>query len=150
MAIARTYKYVLVLLLVWKVIYLGSCSSGWYGTTAHVQESQDFTKKSKSEIIEQFGIPDGFFKNKKNSKIEYWLFRSHHYNYVVFWGKKEEKRLLIKFEDNVVSSVYFVDQGMLDEIATRGWKYLRLVSGKLNNSTKFGGTDTIRVIDKGK
>lgn len=131
MTIARIYKYVLVLLLVWKAIYLGSCSSGWYGTTARVRESQDFTKKSKCEIIEQFGMPDGFFKNRKDSRIEYWLFRSHRYNYVVFLGKKEEKRLLIKFKDNVVSSAHFVDQGMLGEIATRGWKYLRLVRGKL-------------------
>ncbi len=130
MSIARTYKCALVL-LAWKVIFLGGCSSGWYGTTAHVQESRDFTKKSKSEIIEQFGVPDGCFRNEKESGTEYWLFRSHCYNYVVFWGKKEEKRLLIKFEDNVVSSVRFVDEGMLDEIATRGWKYLRLIKGKL-------------------
>jgi hypothetical protein len=85
MTIARIYNYVLVL-LAWKVIFLSGCSSGWYGTTAHIQESQDFTKQGKSEIIEQFGIPDGFFKNKEDSRIEYWLL-------CCFFGEKETKKV---------------------------------------------------------
>ncbi|MHC4532310.1 MAG: hypothetical protein ACYS6K_00005 [Planctomycetota bacterium] len=40
-----------------------------------------------------------------------------------------------------MSSIRFVDEGMLDEIATRGWKYVRLVRGKL-----IGGAESDRTV----
>lgn len=128
MTIARTCRYILVLLLVCKFIYLSGCISGWYGTTAHIQESHNFLKQSKGEIIEQFGVPDGAFSEQKEILTEYWLYRSHRYRYVILWGKKKVKGVIFIFKNNVVDSVNFVDQGKLDEIATRGWQYLRLIA----------------------
>jgi hypothetical protein len=116
-----------VLLLVCKFVYVSGCTSGWYGTTAHIQESHNFLKQSKGEIIEQFGAPDSVFSERKESLTEYWLYRSHRYSYVVLWGEKKEKGVIFIFKDNIVNSVGFVDKGELDEIATRGWKYLKLL-----------------------
>ena len=128
MTIARTCRYILVLLLVGKFIYLSGCTSGWYGTTAHIQESDNFLKQSKGEIIEQLGVPDGAFSEQNEILTEYWLYRSHRYRYVVLWGKKKEKGIVFIFKDNVVNSVNFVDHGELEEIATRGWEYLKLIT----------------------
>ncbi len=130
MTIARTYRYIFVLLLVCKIICFSGCTSGWYGTTAYIQESHSFLKQSKGEIIEQFGVPDGAFSEQKESLIEYWLYRSHRYSYVVLWGEKKEKGVILIFKNNIVDSVNFVDQGKLDEIATRGWEYLKLITSE--------------------
>jgi hypothetical protein len=119
-----------VLLLVCKFIYMSGCTSGWYGTTAHIQESHSFLKQSKGEIIEQFGVPDGAFSKQNELLTEYWLYVSHRYRYVVLWGKKEEKGVILIFKNNIVDSVNFVDRGELEEIATRGWEYLKLITSE--------------------
>lgn len=123
MKVSQTCKHIAFLFLVITVICLNSCTSGWYGTTAHIQESQIFVQKNKSGIIEQLGIPDSSFGQE--SGVEYWLYKSYSYSYFVFWGRKKEKGLILKFKDNSVRSTYFVDQGVLEEIATRGWEYLK-------------------------
>lgn len=109
---------------------MSGCTSGWYGTTAYIQESNNFLKKSKGEIIDKFGVPDGAFSEQKEILTEYWLYRSHRYSYVLLWGKKKEKGIIFIFKDNVVNSITFVDQGKLEEIATRGWEYLKLITSE--------------------
>ena len=107
---------------------MSGCSSGWEGTTAHVQESDDFTGKSKSEIIELFGIPNRVISKKLNSGTEYWLYQSQQFHYVVLCGKTKVKVYIVKFVDTVVDSTHFADRGTVDEIATRGRKYLDLLT----------------------
>lgn len=125
MIVNHIYRRITVLLLSLTAICLNGCTSGWYGTTAHIQEPQNFVNKAKHEIIEQLGVPDGSFP--RGNGIECWLYRSHCFSYFLLIGKKKEKGLVIKFENNIVSDIHSVDQGALDEIATRGWEYLDLL-----------------------
>ncbi|MCK4789614.1 MAG: hypothetical protein KAV87_38090 [Desulfobacteraceae bacterium] len=118
----QTYAF---FLLVLPALYFNGCTSGWYGTITHIQELQNFNKRSKSEIIRQIGIPDSSFTTENG--VEYWLYKSSRYSYFIFLGKKEERGLILKFEEDSVKCANFVDEGTLDEILTRGWDYLELI-----------------------
>lgn len=130
MTVVQIFRYIPVLLLVCNFFLISGCTSGWYGATVDIQEPHNFLNKSKGEIIEQFGVPDGVFSEQKEILTEYWLYRSHRYSYIILWGEKKEKGVVFIFKNNIVDSVNFVDQGKLDEIATRGWEYLKLITSE--------------------
>lgn len=101
-------------------LFLNGCAWGWYGLSDFKQKL-GYSGEKKSAIIDDLGVPDASYV--KNSSEEYWLYKFSKNYYIILFGDRRMKGMIVEFKGDTVSNTFIVDQGVVDEIVTRGWEY---------------------------
>ena len=101
-------------------LFLSGCAKGWRGVPDFKHQMR-LAGEKKSAIVDDLGVPDSTFI--KSSSEEYWLYKFSTHYYIIVFGDKRVNGLIVEFSGDTVRSTFIVDQGIVDEIITRGWQY---------------------------
>jgi hypothetical protein len=114
------HRKIFIVFIIITAFYSGGCAFGWHGVPEFKQKL-DLAGEKKSDVVDDFGVPDASFE--RNSSEEYWLYKLNDYYYIILFGERKLKGLIVEFKGDTVHNVFIVDHGVIDKILMKGWEY---------------------------
>lgn len=84
-----------------------------------ISKPDDLVGLKKGDLISKMGLPAATIHDEKGR--EYWQYNNASRYYILMFGQKESKNLLVRFANDAVDEVFLVDKGSGTDVFTVGF-----------------------------